>query len=62
MKHAYSDLVEALLSYSQRKHLNYTQEQHYKFIADTLSSYMLDSYAGTERELMTSIEQWLSKD
>lgn len=62
MKHANISLVEALLSYSQRKHSTYTQEQHYKFIADTLSTYMLANYAYTERELTASIEQWLSKD
>ena len=62
MKQSNIILVEALLAYSQRKHLTYTQEQHYKFIADTLSRYMLANYAYTERELTRSIEQWLGKD
>lgn len=60
LKHA--GIIEALLAYSQRKHLTYTQEQHYKWIADTLANYLTSNYAYTERELLTSIEQQLNKD
>lgn len=52
LKHA--GIIEALLAYSQ--------EQHYKWIADTLANYLTSNYAYTERELLTSIEQQLNKD
>ena len=61
-KHKDNKIVETLLSYSQRKHLTITQEQHYKWIADTLASYLIANYAYTERELLASIEQLLNND